>query len=171
MIVTAHSFHKRAVKWIHNNQSPPSFKLAAHTKGLGFPWAKVSCVPQVSSLQFPLNLLPSISPWGAFSISFIDLYFIPARFVLPFPMVDSVTHTSPPPSSNSSPSFYSLFGTSPPSHPDRNAMDHDDDELSPTQPYSLPGSVLDGTGAVSPRLRGCIAGPFLLVDTLEVSLP
>ncbi|CCC07630.1 unnamed protein product [Sordaria macrospora k-hell] len=55
-------------------------------------------------------------------------------------MVDSVTHTSPPPSSNSSPSFYSLFGTSPPSHPDRNAMDHDDDELSPTQPYSLPGT-------------------------------
>ncbi|KAK1773765.1 hypothetical protein QBC45DRAFT_426828 [Copromyces sp. CBS 386.78] len=54
-------------------------------------------------------------------------------------MSDSVTHTSP--SSNSSPSFHSLFGTSPPSHPDRDPIDHDDDEPSPTQPFSLPGEV------------------------------
>ncbi|KAK3345602.1 hypothetical protein B0H65DRAFT_209890 [Neurospora tetraspora] len=84
-------------------------------------------------------------------------------------MADSVTHTSPP--SSSSPSFHSLFGTSPPSHhSDGDANDRDDDEPSPTQPISFPGSVLDSTGAVSPRLRGCIASPFLLVDTLKVRL-
>ncbi|KAK3396862.1 hypothetical protein B0T20DRAFT_462122 [Sordaria brevicollis] len=82
-------------------------------------------------------------------------------------MVDSATHTSPPPpsSSRSSPSFHSLFGTSPPSHPNHDDNDHNDaidgghDEPSPTQPFSSPGEVsgFNGDGSLRDELTDSLA--------------
>ncbi|KAK3953004.1 hypothetical protein QBC32DRAFT_340041 [Pseudoneurospora amorphoporcata] len=85
-------------------------------------------------------------------------------------MSDSVTHTSPPPpSSSKSSSFHSLFGTSPPSHSDRDAIDHDDDEPSPTQPFSLPGTR-EVSGINDDNLGGELTDSFVNHDDDDISV-
>ena len=129
-----------------------NFQITSPHKRAGPPLGKMSWVLQDSPF---VALFPSSHSFSLchqshppFPPSFIDLSSPPSRpsSILTFPMADSATHTSPP---SPSPSYHSLFGTPPPSlHLDYDAIGDDDSELSPTQSLSLPGSVLDGAGAV-----------------------